>query len=128
MSDPVGWLWVGLFGGSGALMRWGLCRWLTPRGTRIDLGVLASNVLGSLLLGLLLGSGADGAAFSPVALAFGMGFCGALTTWSTPVVATVVPGEGGRTRLATLLLQVALSLAAFALGMLLGGRASALGN
>jgi CrcB protein len=42
-------------------------------------GTLAVNIAGSFVLGLLVGSGTTGA---PLAL-LGVGFCGALTTFST---------------------------------------------
>jgi CrcB protein len=46
-------------------------------------GTLAVNVTGCLILGLLTGAAAAGAASSHVQLLLGTGLCGALTTYST---------------------------------------------
>lgn len=50
-----------------------------PDGTRLPLGTLAVNLLGSFLLGLLLGLGVSQRWY----LLLGVGFCGAFTTFST---------------------------------------------
>jgi len=55
-------------------------------------GTLLVNLLGSALLGWLVGHGVDG---QPLAL-FGTGFCGALTTYSAVAVQSVdLPGRRG---------------------------------
>ena len=46
-------------------------------------GTFAVNVLGSLILGLVVGAVAAGGAPRQVQLGVGTGFCGALTTYST---------------------------------------------
>jgi CrcB protein len=64
-------------------------RYLTDRAvqTRHDTlfpwGTFAVNVVGCLILGLLTGAVAAGAAGSPLQLFLGTGLCGALTTYST---------------------------------------------
>jgi CrcB protein len=75
-----------------------------PRGT------LAVNGAGSLLLGLVAG-----AAPAPYALV-GVGFCGALTTFSTFALETVEDAGWRYVAVST-----ALCLAAAALGLVLGG-------
>ncbi|MDR7280013.1 fluoride efflux transporter FluC [Catenuloplanes atrovinosus] len=82
-------------------------------GRRLPWGILAANVLGSLLLGLLHGSAPGWV----IALA-GSGFCGALTTWSTLAADTVrLAGEPPRARgVLNLALNLALGLSAAALG------------
>ena len=64
----------------GAPARYLANHWVRERlgGTPVA-GTLLVNVVGSFVLGLLVGTGADGA---PMALV-GIGFCGALTTFST---------------------------------------------
>ncbi|WP_327368388.1 fluoride efflux transporter CrcB [Streptomyces sp. NBC_01217] len=64
-------------------------RYLTDRAvqTRHDTvfpwGTFAVNVTGSLILGMLTGAAAAGAASSDLQLLLGTGLCGALTTYST---------------------------------------------
>ncbi|MCM3790408.1 CrcB family protein [Domibacillus indicus] len=68
---------VAIGGFFGAIARF----WLSSRfnSTAFPFGTLGVNVLGALLLGLLIGSGAGGSA----RLLFGTGFLGAFTTFST---------------------------------------------
>lgn len=98
-------LLVALGGATGAAARFLVSRALPgPRGT------LAVNGAGSLLLGLVAGS-------APASYALvGVGFCGALTTFSTYAL-EVVEGAGWRSVAAS----TALCLAAAALGLALGG-------
>jgi CrcB protein len=81
---------VGLGGVSGALAR----HLLGERINRRTYDTLTVNVLGSFLLGLLT-AGPFGAAAT---LAFGVGFCGAFTTFSTFAVETVRLAEEGEVR------------------------------
>lgn len=80
-------------------------RW---HGGRFPWGTLAVNVLGSLLLGILLGLAAAGAVSPEVLALFGAGLCGALTTYSTFGFETVRLVEEGA--LAAALGNVTLSL------------------
>ncbi len=87
-------------------------------GTAFPWGTFAVNVVGSLVLGTVVG-----AAASPEALALvGTGFCGALTTYSTFGLDTVVLGGGGRRGTAVLYAvgSVVAGLAAAGLGLALG--------
>ncbi|KGN30907.1 hypothetical protein N802_05785 [Knoellia sinensis KCTC 19936] len=64
----------------GAPMRFLVSHWLHTRFAATPItGTLTVNVLGSLILGLLVGAAVDG---SWMAL-LGTGFCGAFTTFST---------------------------------------------
>jgi CrcB protein len=96
-------LLVALGGAAGAAVRALVAQRLPGRRA-----TLLVNVAGSLLLGLLLGSGAATSAL------LGVGFCGALTTFSTYAV-EVVDGGGAR----YVALTTSLCLAAAALGVLL---------
>ncbi|WP_052867270.1 fluoride efflux transporter CrcB [Streptomyces niger] len=76
-------------------------RYLTDRAvqarhdTVFPWGTFAVNVVGSLVLGLLTGAVAAGAASSQVQLLIGTGLCGALTTYSTFSYETLRLAEGG---------------------------------
>ncbi|MEV7235328.1 fluoride efflux transporter CrcB [Streptomyces sp. NBC_00873] len=76
-------------------------RYLTDRAvqarhdTVFPWGTFAVNVAGSLLLGLLTGAVAAGAASSQVQLFVGTGLCGALTTYSTFGYETLRLAEDG---------------------------------
>lgn len=90
----------------GAPSRWLLDRFVQSRHDSVfPWGTFTINVLGSLLLGVLLGLRAP----SEVALLLGTGFCGGFTTFSTFGFETVRLAEEGSS--ATALLNVAASLA-----------------
>ncbi|MEU6854278.1 fluoride efflux transporter CrcB [Actinacidiphila alni] len=58
-------------------------------------GTFTVNVVGCLILGLITGAVAEGAASSHVQLLLGTGFCGALTTYSTFSYETLRLAESG---------------------------------
>ncbi|MEE4419254.1 fluoride efflux transporter CrcB [Streptomyces bugieae] len=76
-------------------------RYLTDRAvqarhdTLFPWGTFTINVIGSLILGLLTGAIAAGAASSRMQLLIGTGFCGALTTYSTFSYETLRLAEDG---------------------------------
>jgi CrcB protein len=78
---------VGVGGSAGALARYAVGLAVERR----VLDTLAVNVLGSLLLGVVVGTGVGGR----VHLAAAVGFCGAFTTFSSHAVETVRLAEGG---------------------------------
>ena len=80
---------------------------------RVPWGTVLVNITGSFALGVLSGLAVSGA---PLAL-LGVGFCGALTTYSAFAVQTV--DRGPRIGLLNVLLTVPLALAACALGFVL---------
>ncbi|MET9444279.1 fluoride efflux transporter CrcB [Streptomyces sp. NPDC006610] len=82
-------------------------------------GTFAVNVAGSLILGLLTGAAAAGAADSRLMLLLGTGLCGALTTYSTFSYETLRLAETGAGGYAALNVagSVAAALAAAFAGM-----------
>lgn len=72
-------LLVALGAALGAPTRFYANHWMREHGGTPTAGTLLVNVIGSLALGLIVGAGLDG---SWLAL-LGVGFCGALTTFST---------------------------------------------
>ncbi len=77
---------------------------------QVPWGTVLVNVLGSFFLGLLTGLAVSGAALALL----GVGFCGALTTYSAFAVQTV--DRGPRLGLVNVLLTVPPALAACAAG------------
>ena len=97
-----------------AMQRW--------HGGRFPWGTLAVNLLGSLLLGVVLGMAASGAASAEVLTLVGTGFCGALTTYSTFSFETVRLVEDGAVAeaLGNVLLSIGCGLGAGVLGWVVG--------
>jgi CrcB protein len=108
-------LFVALGAAAGAPLRYWLAQRLDRDG--FPLGIWLVNVAGSTLLGLLVGLGTEGRALALV----GVGFCGALTTYSTFAVQSV--GLGTRRGAVYALATVAGSLAGCALGYAAGAHA-----
>ena len=84
---PV-WIGIALGGACGALARYGLNLWIQTRlgptaWATFPLGTLTINVLGCFLLGVTLTLSARGLISPEWRLAFGTGFVGAFTTFST---------------------------------------------
>ncbi|MFD8543002.1 fluoride efflux transporter CrcB [Streptomyces sp. NPDC059649] len=104
-------------------------RYLTDRAvqTRHDSlfpwGTFTVNVVGSLILGLVTGAIAAGAASSQLQLLIGTGFCGALTTYSTFSYETLrLAEEGARFfALANVVASLAVGLGAAFAGAALAG-------
>ena len=76
-------------------------RYLTDRAvqrrhdTLFPWGTLSVNVIGSLVLGAVTGAARAGTASPEVQLGLGVGFCGALTTYSTLSYETLRLAEDG---------------------------------
>ncbi|MEX2570016.1 MAG: fluoride efflux transporter CrcB [Gemmatimonadota bacterium] len=89
-------LYVGLGGGIGALVRFAIEGWaLTWTGGIVPWGTLAVNLIGSTLLGILLGVFGR-VQFSPRLRALlTAGFCGGMTTFSTFSYQVVALVSGG---------------------------------
>ncbi|AFD28043.1 MULTISPECIES: fluoride efflux transporter CrcB [Deinococcus] len=82
------WLGIALGGAAGALARYGLNLAIQTRlwptaWAAFPLGTLVINVLGCFLLGLVIALNARGLVSAEWRLAFGTGFVGAFTTFST---------------------------------------------
>lgn len=106
---------VALGGAVGAMGRFVLARWRTPR---FPFATLIANVTGSFLLGFL----AAGASESPLLLLMGVGFCGSLTTFSTFSLDTLVLAREGRRGAAVVnvIASAAACVAVVAAGLALG--------
>jgi fluoride exporter len=119
MTAPA-WIAVGLLGGIAAAARFGIDAEIS---TRLDapfpLGILAVNLSGALLLGLVAGAALHGQALVIVA----GGGIGSFTTFSTWILDSHRLGEAGLARIAWLNIGVSIlvGFAAVALGHWLGG-------
>ena len=117
------WLYVCLGAAVGAP-----ARYLTDRAiqTRHDSvfpwGTFAVNVTGSLILGILIGAGTHQQVPAALVAGVGIGFCGALTTYSTFGYETVRLAEDGARLFAAVNAAASLvvGFGAAALGYLLG--------
>ena len=70
-------------GGIGSAVRYLLSRWLNNLEAAIPYGTLLSNVVGSLIIGFVLGYVAKSTSFSETqTLLLATGFCGGFTTFS----------------------------------------------
>jgi CrcB protein len=100
-------LGVGVLGGVGAIARFLLDGAVAGRlGRAFPYGTLVVNLLGSFLLGMLVGAALSGDAYRVV----GSGLIGAFTTFSTWALESHRLGEDGRLRLGILNFAVSLVL------------------
>tara|TARA_B110000090_G_scaffold26665_1_gene27243 strand:+ start:78 stop:449 length:372 start_codon:yes stop_codon:yes gene_type:complete len=77
-------LLVFIGGGFGSVLRYVLGKWLNNSENGIPYGTFVANVLGSLLIGFILGYAAKNDALSQNStLLLATGFCGGFTTFST---------------------------------------------
>lgn len=116
-------LWVGVGGFLGATLRYALSMAAARLGGAWPLGTLLVNVLGCLAGGVLLFA-VEQQALSPRARAFlGVGLLGALTTFSTFGVETLVlaRSSGMGAALGNVALQLVLGLGGVAAGHALAG-------
>ena len=71
-------------GGFGSALRFLIGKWLNNSGDGIPYGTFAANIIGSLLIGIILGLAAKNDSLSESqTLILATGFCGGFTTFST---------------------------------------------
>lgn len=122
----TGYLWIGLGSALGGMARHGIASWMALRfPTTIPWGTLIVNVVGSLLIGLILGlpeSKFSGPNAAVIRQFLAVGFLGGFTTFSAFSIQTVTLIQNGRMPVALLyiLLSVLLCVAAAALGYACG--------
>lgn len=115
---------VALGGAMGASSRYGVSKLIFFYfKSSLPIATLIVNVSGCLLIGLLLGSGLDGKDH-PIRIFFGIGFLGALTTFSSFGEETIVHARDGAWWIAgaNILANLVVCLAAVVVGMVLGKR------
>ena len=116
---PTEALLVALGAAVGAPLRYLVNHWLRERlGATPAAGTLVVNIAGSFVLGAIVGAGVGAA---PLAL-IGIGFCGALTTFSTLALEIWDAMSDGRHHhaVANVALSLALGIGAASLGWVLG--------
>jgi fluoride exporter len=120
---------IALGGAFGAVARYTISGWVArlTHESPFPYGTLAVNLIGSFLLGLLMGLGGEGRLMLPpsVRIVVGIGFLGAFTTFSTFSYETVEAFRVGDVRVAigNTVVSVLFALAACWLGLELGTRA-----
>ena len=78
------WLWVGLGGALGSMLRYAIGLWLNQPGNgAFPLGTFAVNIVGSFLIALVYGLAMQGQLHPNWRLFLTTGFCGGFTTFST---------------------------------------------
>lgn len=71
-------------GGIGSVLRFIIGKWLNSTSDGIPYGTFAANIVGSVLIGIILGLAAKQNSLSPSQTLFlATGFCGGFTTFST---------------------------------------------
>ncbi|WP_409270322.1 fluoride efflux transporter FluC [Neobacillus sp. SCS-31] len=99
----------------GAIFRMFLARRLNA-GAGIPYGTMLANFIGCLMLGFLAGNAASGNLYAM----FGIGFTGALTTFSTFML-ELVKAPGGNSRLKYIVGSLGGGIILVYIGLLLGG-------
>lgn len=118
-------LYVALGGSLGAVSRYGIGQWARKRlGDSLPWGTLIVNVVGSLLLGIILGLALREVGTRGQRAAFGTGFLGAFTTFSTFSNETVLMAQQGKMTGAVLnvVLNVVVGIGAAVAGLWLSGK------
>lgn len=116
------WLWVALGAAIGAPARYLTDRWVQTRQEGVfPWGTLTVNLLGSFLLGALIGTA--GWLAPGVGAAVGIGFCGALTTYSTFSYETLrlLETKAGFQAAANVVVALVGGFGAAGLGLVVGG-------
>lgn len=70
-------------GGFGSVLRYLIGKYLNSQTTGIPYGTFAANIIGSLLIGIILGLAAKNVLSENQILLLATGFCGGFTTFST---------------------------------------------
>ena len=113
-------LLVFIGGGFGSVLRYVLGKWLNNSENGIPYGTFVANVLGSLLIGFILGYASKNDALSQNStLLLATGFCGGFTTFSTFALEIFILIERGNFLSASMYVfsSVALSLIGLFLGL-----------
>ena len=77
-------LFIFVGGGFGSVLRYAIGKWLNATENGMPYGTFAANILGSLLIGIILGYAAKSETLSQnYVLLLATGFCGGFTTFST---------------------------------------------
>lgn len=115
---------VAVFGGLGAVARYQFDRFIQNHVHGVmPLGILTINVIGSLMLGVLVGLNIRYGLSDTIELAAGTGFCGGFTTFSSLMYESIQLAEEGTYQRAVkfLLLSMVLGGFAAAIGLLVTG-------
>ncbi len=111
-------LLIAVGGGVGALLRWGIASFLTKRNNGFPIGITVVNVVGSFLLGMIVGiTASDGINLATAPITVGL--LGGFTTFSTWMV-DIEEAPSTRVSTAIVVVPLTLGLAAAAAGIAIG--------
>lgn len=108
-------------GGLGAMARYFVTTALAGKFGNFPLGTLTANILGSFLMGLVVGIIAGRSSLEPARLFLAVGFLGGFTTFSTFSAETLTLMQNGQifSTAANIIISVALGIAACFAGITL---------
>jgi len=89
----ISFLFVGLGGAAGSMLRYGMQRWLNAA---FPIGTLVVNLLGCLLIGMIWAWAVKNNWSSHYRLLLMTGFCGGFTTFSAFTMESILLLENGR--------------------------------
>lgn len=114
-------LFIFIGGGAGSVLRYVLSKGLNDLSFQIPLGTLMVNVIGSFVLGFILGYILKSNSTGPMVLLLTVGFCGGFTTFSAFAVENLTYLKNGEFLLFTFytLLSLILTVMAVFAGFLL---------
>jgi CrcB protein len=126
MKNIMTYLWLGFGGALGTVARFWLDDIISSRYKSFPFGILAINVTGSFLIGLLaalIGTEGRWVVSPTMRIFFMVGICGGYTTFSSFSLHTLNLARGGQWLYAgaNIVLSVVFCLVAVWLGFLLGG-------
>ncbi|MGX1023768.1 fluoride efflux transporter CrcB [Flavobacterium sp. CS20] len=110
-------LWVFLGGGIGSVLRFVVTKTFSQIFANLYWGTLSVNLVGSLLIGLLIGFEIKSILHQPILLLLATGFCGGFTTFSAFSLESLNLIKSGQYLYATSYILISIILGIIAVGL-----------